>query len=122
MKYRDRICAQCGKVFSPRQANAKFCSRECGNYYRRMHPMTDEEKLKKGYTWRQCQICDKKFLGLMDKTVVCPPCQRLKNNREKSTAPKAEKVDIDTFEAEARRRNLSYGQLQALKRIGGAAR
>lgn len=60
-KLKPRVCANCGKEFTPIQAAQKFCCSKCRTYY--LSKKQAENKKQAKLEKKICPICNKAFLG-----------------------------------------------------------
>ncbi len=61
-------CAQCGKSFSQRRPDQKFCSQDCSN---KAFPGAGGRTPTAGLEPRTCPVCDRQFQPYRDNQVAC---------------------------------------------------
>lgn len=116
MDKKEKPCQVCGAMFKPRNREQKYCSVECREKNKNNRRFwTDEEKLAKGYEWRVCKTCGKKFLTKYEGKVDCDKC--VQERYRKKYKSKRVKTKMFEIEDKAREQNLSYGYYVALERL-----
>ena len=124
------VCQICNEKFVRSARGQKFCSRACSSKSARM----------KEYGVCKCGVCGKEYMKRYVQQSYCSiECRKVKQKetgrawalaqRNKKKAEKVEEIVIEkpkhvdtTAEilAEARRRGVSYGKMQAMKYMGRA--
>jgi predicted nucleic acid-binding Zn ribbon protein len=91
----NRNCVVCGRVFSPKANNAKYCSDECRLKARAIREKELRDSSRQVYH-RTCPICGKSFVTkVVNKKYCSEECSREAKRRRKKQRPKVKPVKLD---------------------------
>lgn len=121
-QYDPTQCEYCGKAFTPRVQNGRFCSPKCADLWWQ-DARKEQRKAQKKET-RICEYCGKKFVPKSGNQIYCSKRCGIKKARdegrrldkkpaekEKNVVNKTENMrEIARIDRSAREKGLSYGR------------
>ena len=104
-KQKEKPCKECGKLFTPKSPNGKYCSSECARAAELRYYTTWKNDINGARRQiKDCVICGNPFLAASDNAKYCSAECRIVADKEASLRRHAQALERRKKEEEARRR------------------